>query len=527
MGEEATVHIHTHVREDAIQFFGFHDGADKTMFTRLTSVSGIGPKLAVNAFSIMSAMELQSDRRGRREGALSISGGKKTAQRIVLELAERVKGLDVGGLALGAGAVRARRRASEICAPRSATSATPQSKRTPWSSASKRPPRRAPRSKSCCARRSRCYAPEHSYSPTAYLTHGDRRPPRTRTRARERSATTPRAPEVEAESQDADRFAEPALRPKSFADYAGQRAVKQRLEVAVRAARMRGEALDHVLLAGPPGLGKTTLAAILAAELGVTMHATSGPAIEKKETSRASHQPLAGRRALHRRDPSPQRGRGELYPAMEDFHIDILIGDGAHAEHPAEPPPLHARRRDHPQRAPHPLLRGRFGILENLEFYEVDDLARIVRRLAFDMLVDDDACTEIARRSRGTPRIANRMLRRVRDYRDVEGCDVVDVDLARHALTQLDIDELGFDRMDRKYLSVIVEMFQGGPVGLDTIAAAMGESAHSLEDVYEPFLIQNGFIKRTPRGRVATQRAFDHLGALDRAGQAALFRDES
>ena len=346
-------------------------------------------------------------------------------------------------------------------------------------------------------------------------------------------ATTPRAPEVEAESQDADRFAEPALRPKSFADYAGQRAVKQRLEVAVRAARMRGEALDHVLLAGPPGLGKTTLAAILAAELGVTMHATSGPAIEKKGDLAGILTSLSPGDVLfideiHRLSAVVEEN---LYPAMEDFHIDILIGDGAHARSIQLSLPrftlVGATTRSGLLTSP---LRGRFGILENLEFYEVDDLARIVRRSSglLDMLVDDDACTEIARRSRGTPRIANRMLRRVRDYRDVEGCDVVDVDLARHALTQLDIDELGFDRMDRKYLSVIVEMFQGGPVGLDTIAAAMGESAHSLEDVYEPFLIQNGFIKRTPRGRVATQRAFDHLGvALDRAGQAALFRDES
>lgn len=347
------------------------------------------------------------------------------------------------------------------------------------------------------------------------------------------AATTPRAPEVQAESLDQDRFAEPALRPKTFADYAGQTSVKKRLEVAVRAARMRGEPLDHVLLAGPPGLGKTTLAAILAGELGVTMHGTSGPAIEKKGDLAGILTSLSPGDVLfideiHRLSAVVEEN---LYPAMEDFHIDILIGDGAHARSIKLSLPrftlVGATTRSGLLTSP---LRGRFGILENLEFYAVDDLARIVRRSAglLDMIVDDDACTEIARRSRGTPRIANRMLRRVRDYRDVEGCEVVDVALARHSLIQLDIDEMGFDRMDRKYLSVIVEMFQGGPVGLDTIAAAMGESAHSLEDVYEPFLIQNGFIKRTPRGRVATPRAFEHLGvALSGTGQAPLFSDES
>lgn len=324
-----------------------------------------------------------------------------------------------------------------------------------------------------------------------------------------------------------DTRVEPALRPRSFDEYAGQRGVKERLRVAVRAASMRQEALDHVLLSGPPGLGKTTLAAIIAQELGVQLHSTSGPAIEKKGDLAGILTSLGDGDVLfideiHRLSAVVEEN---LYPAMEDFFIDILIGDGAHARSVKLNLPrftlVGATTRSGLLTSP---MRGRFGIIETLELYEVDDLAAIVRRSSrlLDMLVDDAAATEIARRSRGTPRIANRLLRRVRDYRDVEAVDVVDVELTRHALTQLDVDELGLDRMDRKYLSVVTELFGGGPVGLDTIAAAMSEAAHSIEDVYEPYLLRQGFLMRTPRGRVATPRAYQHLGlALPSGGPQA------
>jgi holliday junction DNA helicase RuvB len=310
---------------------------------------------------------------------------------------------------------------------------------------------------------------------------------------------------------------EPALRPKSFDDYAGQQGVKERLRVAVRAAKMRGEALDHVLLSGPPGLGKTTLAVILANELGVQLHSTSGPAIEKKGDLAGILTSLGDGDLLfideiHRLSAVVEEN---LYPAMEDYFIDILIGDGAHARSVKLTLPrftlVGATTRSGLLTSP---MRGRFGIVETLELYATNELAAILRRSArlLDMLIDDLAADEIARRARGTPRIANRLLRRIRDYRDVEGVEVVDRELARHALGLLDVDEQGLDRMDRRYLTVIADLFGGGPVGLDTIAAAMGEAAHSLEDVYEPYLLQQGFIMRTPRGRVATPRAFAHLG---------------
>ncbi|MFT4703200.1 MAG: Holliday junction DNA helicase RuvB [Bradymonadia bacterium] len=340
--------------------------------------------------------------------------------------------------------------------------------------------------------------------------------------------------ELDSEAAPPDHIVEPALRPKTFSDYAGQDELKERLRVAVRAAKMRGEPLDHVLLSGPPGLGKTTLAAIIANELGVQMHSTSGPAVEKKGDLAGILTSLETGDVLfideiHRLSAVIEEN---LYPAMEDFFIDILIGDGAHSRSLKLPLPrftlVGATTRSGLLTSP---MRGRFGIIENLDLYGVEDLTTIILRSArlLEMIVADDAAGELAARSRGTPRIANRLLRRVRDYQDVEGADHIDLALAKHALSRLDVDAIGLDRVDRRYLSVVVEMFDGGPVGLDTIAAAMGESAHSLEDVYEPFLLQQGFIKRTPRGRVATRRAFEHLGVTLRSPspQAALFDDET
>lgn len=320
---------------------------------------------------------------------------------------------------------------------------------------------------------------------------------------------------------------EPALRPTTFDDYVGQRATKERLRVAVRAAKLRGESLDHVLLSGPPGLGKTTMAAILAEEMGVTLQTTSGPAIEKKGDLAGILTSIEEGDVLfideiHRLSAVVEEN---LYPAMEDYHIDVMIGDGPHARSLKLSLPrftlVGATTRTGLLTSP---LRGRFGIIENLEFYTPEDLQSIVLRSArlLELSVDDDAALEMARRSRGTPRIANRILRRVRDYADVEGMERIDRELSAHALSQLDIDEMGFDRMDRRYLDVLIVKFGGGPVGIDTIGAAMGESSHSIEDVVEPYMIQEGLVQRTPRGRVATRRAFAHLGVPVPASLAPL-----
>lgn len=326
--------------------------------------------------------------------------------------------------------------------------------------------------------------------------------------------TDPR--EISGEPFEEEPRLEPALRPTTFDDYVGQAATKERLRVAVRAARMRGESLDHVLLSGPPGLGKTTMAAILAEEMGVKMQTTSGPAIEKKGDLAGILTSIEEGDVLfideiHRLSAVVEEN---LYPAMEDYHIDVMIGDGPHARSLKLSLPrftlVGATTRTGLLTSP---LRGRFGIIENLEFYTAENLSRIILRSAglLQLTVDIDAADEMAKRSRGTPRVANRILRRVRDYADVEGLEIIDQRLAAHALDQLDIDTLGFDRMDRRYLDALICKFGGGPVGLDTIGAAMGESSHTIEDVVEPFMIQEGFVQRTPRGRVATPRAFQHL----------------
>lgn len=314
-----------------------------------------------------------------------------------------------------------------------------------------------------------------------------------------------------------DPVVDAALRPLSFGDYTGQDRVKERLRVAVRAARKRGNALDHVLLSGPPGLGKTTLAAIIAHEMGVQLHTTSGPAIEKKGDLAGIMTGLNEGDVLfideiHRMTPAVEEN---LYPAMEDFCFDIIIGEGPHTRSIKLSLPrftlIGATTRTGLLTAP---LRDRFGILEHLTYYPPSDLAKIIARSAvlLGLPVTDTAAFELARRSRGTPRIANRLLRRVRDYMDVEGAPSIDLTLARYALDLLDVDESGLDTIDRAYLDALVRKFSGGPVGLDTLAAALGVSPQTLEDVHEPYFIQEGFLQRTPRGRLATPHAFTYLG---------------
>ncbi len=321
---------------------------------------------------------------------------------------------------------------------------------------------------------------------------------------------------------------ERALRPKALADYVGQAKAREQLEIFIGAARKRREALDHVLLFGPPGLGKTTLAHIVAAELGVNLRQTSGPVLEKPKDLAAILTNLEAHDVLfideiHRLSPVVEE---ILYPALEDYQIDIMIGEGPAARSiklDLQPFTLvGATTRAGMLTNP---LRDRFGIVARLEFYSTEELARIVHRSAalLDTPIDDGGAREIAGRSRGTPRIANRLLRRVRDYAEVKAQGRVSQAVADAALAMLDVDPLGFDVMDRKLLEAIVHRFDGGPVGLDNVAAAIGEEPGTIEDVIEPYLIQQGYLQRTPRGRMATLAAYRHLGLAPPKGNENLF----
>ncbi|MGB4927059.1 MAG: Holliday junction branch migration DNA helicase RuvB [Giesbergeria sp.] len=321
---------------------------------------------------------------------------------------------------------------------------------------------------------------------------------------------------------------ERALRPKLLQEYVGQAKAREQLEIFIGAAKKRGEALDHVLLFGPPGLGKTTLSHIIAAELGVNLRQTSGPVLEKPKDLAALLTNLERNDVLfideiHRLSPVVEE---ILYPALEDYQIDIMIGEGPAARSiklDLQPFTLvGATTRAGMLTNP---LRDRFGIVARLEFYTPEELARIVRRSAglLGTPMDDAGGFELARRSRGTPRIANRLLRRVRDYAEVKGEGHITQDIANRALAMLDVDPQGFDVMDRKLLEALIHRFDGGPVGLDNIAASIGEEAGTIEDVIEPYLIQQGYLQRTTRGRVATLAAYRHLGVTPPQAAGGLF----
>ena len=340
--------------------------------------------------------------------------------------------------------------------------------------------------------------------------------------SRARSEVT--TPEVLAE----ERSAEASLRPSRLDEFVGQAKVKENLQIAIDAARGRGEPLDHALFFGPPGLGKTTLAILLAKEMGVSIRTSSGPVLERPGDLVGL---LTGLKRgdilfideIHRMRPTLEEF---LYPAMEDWRVDVRVSDGPHAETiPMALEPFTLIGATTRYGLLTPPMRARFGMVERLNFYPPEDLAQIVKRSAgiLEVATDEGGADEIAKRSRGTPRVANRLLRRVRDYAAVRAEGRVDRETARQALARLDVDEFGLDDMDARLLKTIIEKFDGGPVGLGTLAVAVGEDAGTLEEVYEPYLIQQGFLQRTPRGRVATATAYRHFGFVVPPGQSTLF----
>ncbi len=514
VGDEVIVHTHLHVREDELSLFGFESDAEKLAFEQLITVSGVGPKVALATLSALSPDALSAA--VASEDVATISGvpgiGKKTAQRIILDLKDKLgtgefgPGTMHGGAGAGAGSRR-----GDGCA---AGDGLLLGGGRGGSQGCRQLRRRADAAAACAGasrRRPMSTVWEAGQTPTDDADDAERL--------------------VSADFTEDDLEIDRSLRPKMLDEYLGQTRVKENLSVLIEAARGRNEPLDHVLLSGPPGLGKTTLAQVISNELGVKLKTTSGPAIERPGDLAAILTNLEERDVLfideiHRLNRVVEE---VLYPAMEDFTLDIVIGKGPAARSIRLELPrftlMGATTRTGLLTGP---LRDRFGMAFRLDYYTPDELSAIVVRSAgiLDVAVDAKGAAEIARRSRGTPRLANRLLKRVRDFAQVRHDGSIDENIAAEALAFFEVDHLGLDTMDNRILTTLASTFVGRPVGLNTLASAVGEEPDTLEDVYEPYLLQLGLLMRTPKGRQATARAYEHLGLTPPAGapdQAGLF----